>query len=386
MAADNSLARRLERIKKARKHSGGGNPGGDGNIPRCSCTSVPGWRRISEFLFKRDTVSEFRLVPDENGDFSFFHPDSGPLRPEDLLFYDLETTGLSSGAGVVAFLAGFGRIEEGRIIVSQYFMSDFPGERELVDHIAEEIRRKKVLVSYNGKTFDRHLLVTRFRMNGLSFPDIAELDLLHVSRRLWKDHIPSCTLASVEENILGIERTNDISGRYIPDLYFSFLKSGNPELLSGVFSHHLQDIVSLSSLLGRISDLWKNPGNCSGGECYSLGKYMLLRGNPEGEKLLVKIWSENGEFSYMAGKFLGYFYKRSGRIDDAVNIWLSMWKNRPGYVPGIELAKYFEHKLRNYSGALEVTEKLAEMFPSRRKDLYHRKNRLLRKIAGSTRR
>ena len=385
MAADNSLARRLERIKKARKHSGGRSPGAGGNIPRCSCTSVPGWRRISEFLFKRDTVSEFRLTPEENGDFSFFHPDSGPLRPEDLLFYDLETTGLSSGAGVAAFLAGFGRIEEGRLIVSQYFMADFPGERELLERIEEEVRGKKVLVSYNGKTFDRHLLITRFRMNGLSFPDIAELDLLHVSRRFWKDHIPSCTLSSVEENILGIERTNDISGRYIPDLYFSFLKSGNPGLLAGVFSHHLQDIISLSSLLVRISDLWKNPGSCSGGECYSLGKYMLLRGNPEGEKLLVKVWREDEKFGYMAGKFLGYFYKRNGRIDDAVSMWLGMWNSRQGYVPGIELAKYFEHRLRDYSSALEVTEKLAELFPLRRGELYHRKNRLLRKLEGSTR-
>ena len=41
---------------------------------------------------------------------------------DDILFLDTETTGLSGGAGTVAFLVGVGYFEDGQLIVSQYLM------------------------------------------------------------------------------------------------------------------------------------------------------------------------------------------------------------------------------------------------------------------------
>ena len=50
------------------------------------------------------------------------------LSPESLLFLDTETTGLSGGAGTVAFLVGVGEIRRHELIVRQYLMRDYDEE------------------------------------------------------------------------------------------------------------------------------------------------------------------------------------------------------------------------------------------------------------------
>ncbi len=318
-----------------------------------------GWKKEDDFVFSRVQVTDSPF----QSSFSHFPGLSLLLKHreldlKDLLFYDLETTGLSGGAGVIAFLAGFGRIEKNKLSINQYFLSDFPGEYSFIKNILKELRPDTVLVSYNGKTFDHHLLQVRSLMNGLSFPEVQEIDLLYPSRRLWKEHLPDCTLSSIEKYVLGIQRTGDVPGRYIPDLYFSFLKSGKVQSLKGVFYHHLQDIRSLAFLLQHISQLWRNPEKCWKDECYSLGKYLLSEGREEGEQLLKKVWERKGSFSGKAGMLLSLHYKKSGRIKDAVSIWEKMWRINPGYSHGIELAKFYEHKLKSYKRALEITEYL----------------------------
>jgi hypothetical protein len=112
----------------------------------------------------------------------------------DLLFFDLETTGLG-GAGTVAFLAAFGRLivpegapMEGRaggpwqLRVDQYLLLDFPGEDAFLEALLPEFgspgfpgereaeNPRPVVVSYNGKAFDTPLLRTRCLMKGIRAP------------------------------------------------------------------------------------------------------------------------------------------------------------------------------------------------------------------------
>ena len=46
-----------------------------------------------------------------------------------LVFFDLETTGLSGGAGTVAFVVGFGCFQGSRFHVWQFVLPSFAGER-----------------------------------------------------------------------------------------------------------------------------------------------------------------------------------------------------------------------------------------------------------------
>ena len=383
MSPEGKLADRLRRLREAGKQ---GRPGPGAGTRSSSGKEVPGWKRLSDHVFIREKIypSPFGAEGEKHFSAPFLAEGKGSL--DNLVFYDLETTGLSTGAGVVAFLAGFGRIRDGKLAVKQFFLSDFPGEELFLRSIIAELEDESILVSYNGRTFDRHLLISRSLMNRLVFPSLPEIDLLHLSRRLWRDHIPSCSLSSVEENILGIFRVNDVRGKDIPDLYFSFQRTERTELLERIFKHHVMDIVSLASLFQHIRFIWENPSRCRGGERYSLGRLMLHYRRSEGETLLMQVWEEGRSFSKKAGILLSFYYKRLGRFDLAYSLWNRIWESAEDPLCGVELAKFYEHRKKDYKKALEITQSMLNNPGNMREKLLHRMNRLERRIGRANRR
>jgi uncharacterized protein YprB with RNaseH-like and TPR domain len=188
--------------------------------------------------------------------------------PEKLLFFDLETTGLSGGAGTVAFLAAFGRVEavvggkgHGRLRITQNLLLDYPGEADFLEAVLGELGARGGLcaVSYNGKTFDAQILRNRFLMNGIVPPDYAHVDLLYPARRLWKRVLPDCSQGTVEGEILGIDRTGDVGGAFAPEIWFNFLKDGDAGPLLKICEHNLRDVTGLAAILGCLCAVAAGP-------------------------------------------------------------------------------------------------------------------------------
>jgi uncharacterized protein YprB with RNaseH-like and TPR domain len=184
----------------------------------------------------------------------------------DLVFFDLETTGLSTGAGTISFLAAFGRFIGVDLEVTQYLLLDFPGENDYIQNLLDnEFSRPgasgaaPLIVSYNGKTFDSQIIRTRCLLNGFTPPEYYHADLLHPCRRLWKGILPSCSQASIETNLLGIDRSDDIPGSMAPDIWFSFLKTGNTRELMGICDHNLRDISGLAKIFLMLGDIARDP-------------------------------------------------------------------------------------------------------------------------------
>jgi uncharacterized protein YprB with RNaseH-like and TPR domain len=203
------------------------------------------------------------LVPDL---FRFSVSPGTPVSEEDFLFFDLETTGLSGGAGTVAFLAAFGRLErygpgEGRLKISQYLLLDYPGEADFLQALLGEFTgpAKPLVVTYNGKSFDGPILRTRCLMNGIPPPVYRQADLLHPARRLWKRMLPSCSQGVIEESVLDLDRSGDISGAMAPDIWFSFLRSGGSGPLLGVCDHNVRDILGLAVLFAALARIAGDP-------------------------------------------------------------------------------------------------------------------------------
>jgi uncharacterized protein YprB with RNaseH-like and TPR domain len=188
---------------------------------------------------------------------------------EDLLFFDLETTGLSGGAGTVAFLAAFGRLvfcsstgtetADYKLCITQYLLLDYPGENDFVEALLGEFSPGCIVVSYNGRCFDSPLLATRCLMNGKTPPVYGHADLLYPARRLWKESLLSCSQASIETNILGIDRAGDTPGAMAPDIWFSFLRNGGAEPLLGVCDHNRRDISGLVSVFAAMINIASDP-------------------------------------------------------------------------------------------------------------------------------
>jgi hypothetical protein len=174
-------------------------------------------------------------------------------------YFDTETTGLSTGAGTVVFLAGLGHVEGNQLVVRQLLLPDYPHEAALLRLVAGELAALPRVVTYNGRGFDLPLLTTRLTVHRL-FRELAALperhdDLLPVARRLYRRPLGGARLADVEAGVLGVVRTSDCPGSEVPSRYFSYLRGGSPDLLADVLDHNLQDIVSLALLEAEIVQL-----------------------------------------------------------------------------------------------------------------------------------
>jgi hypothetical protein len=171
-------------------------------------------------------------------------------------YVDTETTGLSTGAGTVAFLVAMGRVSGDRIVVRQLVLPDYPDEGALLRLVATELASAARLVSYNGRAFDLPLLVARLTVHGL-FSALAAIpqrhdDLLPVARRLFRRPLGGARLADVERGVLGIERVADLPGSEVPGRWFGYLRGGSPDLLADVLDHNFQDVASLALLEAEI--------------------------------------------------------------------------------------------------------------------------------------
>ncbi|ADU30463.1 ribonuclease H-like domain-containing protein [Evansella cellulosilytica] len=183
---------------------------------------------------------------------TYDHPLSCKSVPlENMLFFDTETTGLSTGAGNSIFLIGYARVLKEGIEVTQHLLPDPASEVAFMLGFLKDFEEDDILVSYNGKAFDwpqvksRHAFV-RDRVPKL--PKFGHIDLLHAARRLWKHDLPSCRLSIVEANKLGVVRRNDTPGSMAPLLYFDYVHDKNPDHLTGIIKHHDQDVRSLVHL------------------------------------------------------------------------------------------------------------------------------------------
>ncbi len=352
---------------------GAAGPGGFGDAdPR-----FPGWNREGEFLYRR------RLHFPGLGVEAWPEPVSPSAgSAEELVFYDTETTGLSGGAGSMIFLFGGAWCEGRDLEVEQLFLSDFPGEPEFLDAVRRLLERYRLFVSYNGKTFDSHLLKSRFLMNRVEWDPGPQLDLLHHARRLWKAVTGECNLRVIEAQILGFVREVDVASEDIPLVWHSFLRTGRPGSLPLVFDHNVMDITSLArmyAVMGRLlgGDLSDTPVDER-----ALGSWLLPRSPTAGAAVLADAYVRGNSD---AGVALSIFHKRRREWDKAVAVWEEMIASSHSLFAAVELAKHHEHRAGRPDRALEMVElALSWNLPldaSTRQEIRKRRERLQRKIS-----
>jgi hypothetical protein len=173
---------------------------------------------------------------------------------EACVFLDIETTGLSGGAGIHTFLVGLAWFEGDEVVVRQSFLEGPEHERALLAWVAERLARARLLVTFFGKSFDRHRLEDKMRHHGLRAPfaELAHADLYWPCRRLYAPQLPDTRLATMERALCGVERTADLSGAHAPEAWFDFL-AGRAHRLEQVFRHNFDDVLSLITLAAHLS-------------------------------------------------------------------------------------------------------------------------------------
>ena len=289
-------------------------------------------------------------------------PAVAELSPQSFAFLDTETTGLAGGAGTFAFMIGVGRFEGETFHLAQFFMRDPAEEGAQLAALEQFLVPCEALVTFNGKAFDVPLLNNRYILHGWPSPlnSTANLDLLHLARRLWHDRLPSRTLGNLEVEILEKERTTaDVPGWMIPEMYTDYLRSGDAEPLEGIFHHNTMDILSMAALLNYMASMLAEPlvaveHNL---DLLAIGKLHEHLGYHEkaislykhclGRPLAEKPWSE-------VVRRLSFLFKRQENLSAAMELWRVAAKKGEIYAH-VELAKVYEHQQRNFEDALEWT-------------------------------
>ncbi|KNY24955.1 ribonuclease H-like domain-containing protein [Pseudobacteroides cellulosolvens] len=314
---------------------------------------------------------------------------------KDMIFLDTETTGLG-GAGTVAFLVGIGYFEKENFVVKQLFMRDYDEEPAMLCYLENELASRKALITFNGKAFDWNLLNSRFIFNKIKCrqKDPVHLDLLHISRAIWKRKLESCRLISLEENLLGLTRNDDIPGYLIPAAYFKYLNDRDAKDMKRVLEHNKSDIISMVSLFVKIGRLLNNPMEEASdyNELFGAARiYNKAMDYMKAENCYKHCSiSNNNIIRTQALKELIVLYK-SGKDYDSITKCLELIINSsktPNIPIMIQLAKHYEHRVKDFSRAKEITEKAFDIClgsgmlrHAYYKELKHRLERLVRKTA-----
>jgi len=306
-------------------------------------------------------------------------------------FLDTETTGLAGGTGTYAFLVGVGSISTSGFRVRQFFMRDYGEENSLLDALARYLDNFDVLITYNGRVYDQPLLETRFRLARAPSPfeRMRHLDLLYGARRLWKLRLESCRLIELENRILGVEREGDLPGELIPHYYFEYLRSREAFQLVPIFHHNVIDILSLACLTAIVPFAFREPEQTlfhHGADLIGLARWMIQAEQRERGLSLLRRAVDIGLPDGLLFRTLwdiAMLEKKLGAAARGLGVFTDLAASRNPYRQQalVELAKYYEHRERNYSMALEMTRSALALSES--PELRRREQRLRQRLEGS---
>ncbi|MCY3024163.1 MAG: ribonuclease H-like domain-containing protein, partial [Planctomycetota bacterium] len=170
----------------------------------------------------------------------------------DVLLLDLETTGLDS---TPLFLIGALTLEEDGLVARQFFARHYGEEPAAIALFLESAAEKRLLVTFNGKSFDVPFLRMRAAVNRVPYAmRPAHLDLLHECRRAWRQGLPNCKLQTLERHVCGRQRHGDIPGSEIPEAYHEFVRTQDAAQMVQVVEHNLLDLVTMAELLVKLPE------------------------------------------------------------------------------------------------------------------------------------
>ncbi len=284
----------------------------------------------------------------------------------DLLFLDIESTGLG-GAGAFVFLVATGRMEGETFVLRQYLARSPDEEGALLRALIDDARfeEEPVLVTYNGRRFDAPMLDERATMQRqrAGFESMRQVDLLHPVRTIYSGMYHDCRLATIEGEALGLERPeHEVSGGEVPAWYFRYLRSGDGRFLTPLIEHNEQDVVSLAALLLRLAALLNGGRAPSAAEALGLGRLFGRRGDVERARSSLEFAVATLAPSLRrdeAMERLAALHKRRGRRDLAEPLWAEL-ADRPGrgrVRALVELSKYYEHHTKDLNAAHGVVER-----------------------------
>lgn len=151
-------------------------------------------------------------------------------------YIDIETTGLDNSA-IITTIA----IYNGEDI--KYFV-----QGKNMDDFLKELQRYKILITYNGRSFDIPFIEAYFNTK---LPH-AQIDLRYILAHLGiKGGLKKC------EKTLGIDRKelDGVDGYFAVLLWDEYKKNSNPKALETLLAYNIEDVINLETLMIKAYNL-----------------------------------------------------------------------------------------------------------------------------------
>jgi hypothetical protein len=307
-------------------------------------------------------------------------------------YLDTETTGLAGGTGTQVFAAAVCKPGPNGLELTQLFLAEPAGEPAFLHLLQQELLNADGVATYNGSRFDLPLLRTRWIMARLpgELAHATHVDLLTLTRSLYRQRLESCTLRVVEERVLGFDREDDLPGSLVPDAYFSYLRRGWSPTLEAALEHNRRDVLSLYHLHARLEqrlegeDPWMDAP-----DWLALGRHLLRGGRrADGWRALRRaVELCDGPASALAGLLLARGLGRRGRYRAAEGLLAAIHERLPAEVlVAVARARLLEWRLRDPAAARELVAGTLEQLPAtspHRPDLERRLRRLEGRVGRS---
>lgn len=173
---------------------------------------------------------------------------------ENDLFFDIETTGLSSKYHNI-YCIGCCYRQGASITAVQFFACSPADEAEILTAFLTLAQDYERLISFNGLRFDLPFIEVRCRHHRLacSLSKMEHLDLFQTCSRL--KHLlslPSCKQKSIE-HFLGIDREDAYDGGRLIPIYLDYVRSPSSEAEQLLKLHNFEDVIGMIRLLPMLA-------------------------------------------------------------------------------------------------------------------------------------
>lgn len=174
---------------------------------------------------------------------------------QNVLYFDIETTGFSAEASVL-YMVGFLYYEKENFVLEQIFSESKEDEKQLVAYFQKMIEGKKSLICYNGTSFDLPYLKKRGEIleTFLNIANIEIIDFYRIFSSFKKIFQTENLKQPTMEFFIGVKRKADKDGGELIPYYVEYLKAKvidslkAEELSELFFIHNENDLIGLFQL------------------------------------------------------------------------------------------------------------------------------------------
>ncbi len=245
---------------------------------------------------------------------------------EQLLFFDIETTGFSAFNTKLYFI-GCMYFSGSSWKAGQWFNEDGASEQALLQSFIDFAKKYKYLIHFNGDGFDIPYINNKLSQYNIS-GDLTHLESIDLYKGIkpFKKALalPNLKLKTIE-GYLGIERKDTYTGGELIAVYDKYLQTEEETLFQLLLQHNYEDIINMLGVSetayykdyfeGRMSDVKYElkpealfityqshlPQNLS------LNKHrVVLAANESETSVTVPVYT--GEFKYYFENYKDYFY------------------------------------------------------------------------------